>query len=49
MKTLEEVVKLYSKGGEPNPYLDRKIDRARSSYWQTKVAAPGIRSYFRQS
>jgi len=27
MKTLREVVKLYSKGGEPNPYLDRKIDR----------------------
>lgn len=27
IKTLKEVVKLYSKGGEPNPYLDRKIDR----------------------
>ena len=27
MKTLEEVVKFYSKGGTPNPYLDRKIDR----------------------
>ena len=27
IKTLEEVVKLYSRGGEPNPYLDRKIDR----------------------
>ncbi|MFK8110682.1 MAG: cytochrome-c peroxidase [Rubripirellula sp.] len=27
IKTLEETVKLYSKGGEPNPYLDRKIDR----------------------
>ena len=27
VKTLEEVVKLYSKGGIPNPQLDRKIDR----------------------
>ncbi len=27
IKTLRETVKLYSKGGEPNPYLDRKIDR----------------------
>ena len=27
VKTLEEVVKLYSKGGIPNPHLDRKIDR----------------------
>lgn len=27
IKTLREIVKLYSKGGEPNPYLDRKIDR----------------------
>ena len=27
IKTLSEVVKLYSKGGVPNPYLDRKIDR----------------------
>lgn len=27
MKTLEEVVRFYSKGGTPNPYLDRKIDR----------------------
>ena len=27
MKTLREVVELYSKGGEPNPYLSRKIDR----------------------
>lgn len=27
MKTLEEVVKFYSKGGTPNPQLDRKIDR----------------------
>jgi cytochrome c peroxidase len=27
VKTLREVVKFYSKGGEPNPYLDRKIDR----------------------
>jgi cytochrome c peroxidase len=27
IKTLEEVVKLYSKGGVPNPHLDRKIDR----------------------
>jgi cytochrome c peroxidase len=27
IKTLAEVVKLYSKGGEPNPHLDRKIDR----------------------
>lgn len=27
IKTLLEVVKLYSKGGEQNPYLDRKIDR----------------------
>jgi cytochrome c peroxidase len=27
IKTLVEVVKLYQKGGEPNPYLDRKIDR----------------------
>jgi cytochrome c peroxidase len=26
IKTLEEVVKLYVKGGEPNPYLDRKVD-----------------------
>jgi cytochrome c peroxidase len=27
VKTLREVVELYSKGGIPNPYLDRKIDR----------------------
>lgn len=27
IKTLREVVKLYSKGGIPNPHLDRKIDR----------------------
>lgn len=27
IKTLREVVKLYSKGGEPNPHLSRKIDR----------------------
>lgn len=27
VKTLAEVVKLYSKGGIPNPQLDRKIDR----------------------
>lgn len=27
MKTLEEVVRFYSKGGTPNPQLDRKIDR----------------------
>ena len=27
VKTLKEVVELYSKGGIPNPYLDRKIDR----------------------
>ena len=27
MKTLREVVEFYSKGGQPNPYLDRKIDR----------------------
>ncbi len=27
IKTLRETVQLYSKGGEPNPYLDRKIDR----------------------
>ena len=27
IKDLRETVKLYSKGGEPNPYLDRKIDR----------------------
>ena len=27
VKTLREVVELYSKGGVPNPYLDRKIDR----------------------
>lgn len=27
IKTLREVVKFYSKGGEPNPHLDRKIDR----------------------
>ncbi len=27
IETLREVVKLYVKGGEPNPYLDRKIDR----------------------
>ena len=27
VETLEEAVKLYSKGGLPNPYLDRKIDR----------------------
>ena len=27
IKTLREVVEFYSKGGEPNPYLDRKIDR----------------------
>lgn len=27
MKTLREVVEFYSKGGEPNPHLDRKIDR----------------------
>ena len=27
VKTLEEVVKLYSKGGIPNPNLDRKVDR----------------------
>jgi cytochrome c peroxidase len=26
-KTLREVVQLYSKGGIPNPHLDRKIDR----------------------
>ena len=26
IKTLREVLKLYIKGGEPNPYLDRKID-----------------------
>lgn len=26
IKTLREVVELYVKGGEPNPYLDRKID-----------------------
>ncbi len=27
IETLREVVKLYSKGGIPNPHLDRKIDR----------------------
>jgi cytochrome c peroxidase len=27
MKTLREVVEFYSRGGEPNPHLDRKIDR----------------------
>ena len=27
IKDLREVVKLYSKGGEPNPHLSRKIDR----------------------
>lgn len=27
IKTLREVVELYSKGGVPNPHLDRKIDR----------------------
>ena len=27
METLREVVEFYSKGGEPNPHLDRKIDR----------------------
>ncbi len=27
VKTLEEVVKFYSKGGQPNPHLSRKIDR----------------------
>ena len=27
MKTLREVVEFYSKGGTPNPHLDRKIDR----------------------
>ena len=27
MKTLREVVEFYSKGGIPNPHLDRKIDR----------------------
>ena len=27
IKTLREVVELYSKGGEPNPHLSRKIDR----------------------
>ena len=27
IETLAEVVKLYSKGGVPNPYLDRKVDR----------------------
>ncbi len=27
VKTLAEVVELYSKGGTPNPHLDRKIDR----------------------
>lgn len=27
IESLEEVVKLYSKGGIPNPHLDRKIDR----------------------
>ena len=27
IKTLREVVELYIKGGEANPYLDRKIDR----------------------
>jgi cytochrome c peroxidase len=27
IKTLREVVELYHKGGVPNPYLDRKIDR----------------------
>ena len=27
VKTLAEVVELYSKGGTPNPNLDRKIDR----------------------
>lgn len=27
IKTLREVVKLYNKGGEPNPHLSRKIDR----------------------
>ena len=27
IKTLREVVQLYSKGGEPNPHLSRKIDR----------------------
>ena len=27
IKTLREVVEFYSKGGVPNPYLDRKIDR----------------------
>tara|TARA_R110002049_G_scaffold72490_7_gene187498 strand:+ start:53009 stop:54094 length:1086 start_codon:yes stop_codon:yes gene_type:complete len=27
MATLEEVVQFYNKGGEPNPHLDRKIDR----------------------
>lgn len=27
VKTLREVVELYRKGGKPNPYLDRKIDR----------------------
>ena len=27
IKTLREVVKLYGKGGEPNPYLSRKIDQ----------------------